>query len=87
MNRYAVFHRPESCFAYPVAGDRLRVVLRVSAQDELDKVELLYNNKYDFTKKFDTCRMDRCVTDGVFAYHIAEITLPDARFAYIFRIT
>ena len=50
MNRYAVFHRPESCFAYPVAGDRLRVVLRVSAQDELDKVELLYNNKYDYEK-------------------------------------
>ena len=87
MNRYAVFHRPESCFAYPVAGDRLRVVLRVSAQDELDKVELLYNNKYDFTKKRYACRMDRCVTDGVFAYYVAEITLPDARFAYIFRIT
>ncbi|MDE7158900.1 MAG: alpha amylase N-terminal ig-like domain-containing protein, partial [Clostridiales bacterium] len=87
MNRYAIFHKPESNFAYAVADNTLKIVLRVAADDKLDKVELLYNNKYDFTKKRYTCPMRRYVTDGIFGYYSAEITLPDARFAYIFQIT
>lgn len=87
MNKYAVFHRPESNFAYAVAGNRLKIVLRVAAADKPDKVELLYNNKYDFTKKRYICQMQRYVTDGIFGYYSAEITLSDARFAYIFQIT
>ena len=87
MNEYAIFHKPESSYAYAVADDRLKIVLRVAEDDEIENVELLYNNKYDFTKKRYTCQMQRYVTDGIFGYYSAEITLPDARFAYIFRIT
>ena len=86
MNKYAVFHKPESNFAYAVSRDRLAVTLRVAANDKLDKVEILYNNKYDFTKKRSTASMARYAEDGIFAYYRAEITLPDARFAYIFKI-
>lgn len=87
MNAYAIFHQPESRFAYAVSKCALAVILRVAAADKPDKVELLYNNKYDFTKKRFQAAMKRCAADGMFAYYRADITLPDARFAYIFKIT
>lgn len=87
MNKYAVFHKPESNYAYAKSRDTLVIVLRVAANDRADKVEILYSNKYNFTKTRSCISMARYAEDGVFAYYRAEITLPDARFAYIFRIT
>lgn len=87
MNRYAIYHRPESNYAYASAGNKLTIVLRVSALDKPDRVEILYNNKYRFTKKRETGTMRRFADDGTFAYYRAEIEVPDARLAYIFRIT
>ncbi len=87
MNVYAIFHKPESNYAYASSNDTLTVILRVAANDNPNKVEILYNNKYDFTKKRYASDMRRISSDGVFAYYRADITLADARFAYIFRIT
>ena len=87
MNKYAIFHKPESNFAYATAGNTLAVVLRVAANDKLEKVELLYNNKYAFTKTRSVALMERFAEDGIFAYYRADVTLPDARFAYIFKLT
>ena len=87
MNRHAIFHQPESRFAYAVSDCALAVILRVAADDKPEKIELLYNNKYDFTKKRYKAEMKRCADDGTFAYYRADISLPDARFAYIFKIT
>lgn len=87
MNKYAIFHRPESNFAYAAAGNRLTIVLRVAANDKPEKVEILYNNKYRFTKRRSALPMQRCAEDGVFAYYRADVELSDPRFAYVFRIT
>ncbi|MDE7082912.1 MAG: glycoside hydrolase family 13 protein [Clostridia bacterium] len=87
MNKYAVFHKPESNFAYASGGNKLTVTLRVAANDKLEKVEILYNNKYEFTKKQCVATMQCYAKVGIFGYYRAEITLSDARFAYIFRIS
>ncbi|MDE7329794.1 MAG: alpha amylase N-terminal ig-like domain-containing protein, partial [Clostridia bacterium] len=87
MNKYAIYHKPESNYAYATSKDSLAVILRVAESDKPSRAEILYNNKYDFTKNRFACDMERFAKDGVFAYYRAEITLPDARFAYIFRIT
>lgn len=86
MNKYAVLHKPESNFAYATANDTIAVVLRVAHSDRFDSVEILYNNKYDFTEVRHTCTMEICADDGIFKYYRAELTLPDARFAYIFKL-
>ncbi len=86
MNRYALFHQPESRFAYASSYNRLTIILRASSKDRLS-VEILYNNKYDFTKKRFAVAMEKCADDGIFNYYRAEVTLSDLRFAYIFRIT
>ncbi|MDE6373006.1 MAG: alpha amylase N-terminal ig-like domain-containing protein, partial [Clostridia bacterium] len=86
MNRYALFHQPESRFAYASAGNGLTIILRASARDKAT-VEILYNNKYAFTKKRFERSMAKCADDGIFAYYRADFTLPDPRFAYVFRLT
>lgn len=86
MNKFALFHQPESRFAYATADNGLTVILRASADDNLT-VEILYNNKYDFTKKRSVVIMQRCAVDGIFAYYRVKLKFSDARFAYIFRIT
>lgn len=87
MNEYAIFHRPESNFAYATAPDALAIILRVAQNDSFDKIEILFNNKYDFTKNRASLEMHRCASDGIFSYYRADISLPDARFAYIFKLT
>lgn len=86
MIKEAVFHQPESQYAYAPAADSLRIVLRVAASDEIDGVELVYNNKYDFTTSRSRAAMKRCAEDSVFAYYRADLKLYDVRLAYIFRI-
>ncbi len=86
MNKYAVYHKPESNYAYATADHKLTLVLKMAAGDIPDRVEILYNNKYDFTKRRSSCLMHRCATGVDFAYYRADFTLPDARLAYIFKI-
>lgn len=87
MNEYAIYHRPESEYAYALDDCTLRIVLRVAENERLSSVELLYNNKYDFTKRRNAVAMKLCASDGVFAYYGADVTLTDVRFAYIFKLT
>lgn len=87
MIKHAIYHRPESIYAYAVSSKTIAVVLRVAQNDRFDKVEILYNNKYNFTKKRYSLDMLRRAEDGVFAYYCIDLTLPDARFAYIFKLT
>ena len=86
MNEYAIYHRPESEYAYALDNRTLRIVLRVAENERLQAVELLYNNKYDFTERRNTVEMKLCASDGVFAYYGVNVTLADVRFAYIFKI-
>ena len=87
MNKYAIYHKPESNYAYATSSDTIAVVLRVAQNDGFDKVEIIYNNKYDFTKTRYTLEMRLCASDGTFSYYRVHLTLPDARFAYVFRLT
>ncbi len=87
MNEYAIYHRPESEYAYALDDRTLRIILRVAENERREfTVELLYNNKYDFTKRRNAVAMKFCASDGVFAYYGADVTLTDVRFAYIFKI-
>lgn len=86
MNKYAVYHQPESRFAYALSANTLSITLRVSSNDKLDRVEILYNNKYDFTKEYFILPMTKYASDGTYSYYRIDIMLSDVRFAYIFRI-
>ncbi len=87
MNEQAIYHKPECEYAYALDEHTLRITLRVAAGENIDRVELLFNNKYDFTKHTDTLAMSRIASDRLFDYYGADIVLTDLRFAYIFKIT
>lgn len=86
MNEYAIYHRPESEYAYALDENTLRIILRVAAGENFSHAELLYNNKYDFTKTRSHTEMHLVSTDGLFDYYGTDISLTDVRFAYIFKL-
>ena len=84
MEKHAIYHKPESEYAYAKDGRTLRIILRAARGEPFDCVQILYNNKYDFTKRRHRGRMRREFTDELFDYYAFEIELSDVRFAYIF---
>lgn len=86
MKKHAIFHQPESQYAYAPTDDSLRILLRVAAGEKFDRVELLYNNKYEFTQRRAAVQMTKWVAGAEFDYYRADLRLTDVRFAYIFRI-
>ena len=86
MNEQAIYHRSECEYAYALDENTLRIVLRTAAGEKINGIELLYNNKYDFTKQRSSLALSFLTTDGLFDYYSADVTLTDLRFAYIFKL-
>ena len=86
MNKYAIFHQPESRYAYALSDNKLRIILR-TAHEKFGSVEILYNNKYDFTKHRNTAVMTKFAETELFDYYKADFTLTDVRLAYVFLIS
>ncbi len=86
MNEQAIFHKPECEYAYALDENTLRIIIRVASGENIRKIELLYNNKYDFTKQTSTVALSLISSDRLFDYYSVDITLKDLRFAYIFKL-
>ena len=84
MNRYAIQHRPDSEYAYALDERTIRIVLKVQRGEQLKELMLLWNTKYDFTKRRNTAWMQKGGSCDMFDYYYADIELSDVRFAYIF---
>ena len=80
-------HVPESKYCFAVDSNTMALRLRVSREDKLEKVEVIYGGKYDYAKEQYTALMKRSYEDRLFAYYTVYLTLQDVRFVYIFRIT
>ena len=84
MKNYAIFHKPESEYAFAKDDHTLRILLRLARDEEYESVSILYNNKYDFTRYRYSGEMSKEFSDELFDYYAFEIKLNDVRFAYIF---
>ena len=87
MNKYAITHIPDSEYAYPLDESTLRLVLKVARGEEYKEIAVLWNNKYDFTKRRYYARMRKLCSDGQHDYYICDLAGSDVRFAYIFLLT
>lgn len=87
MNIHALYHKPESEYAYATSENSLRIVLRTARGERLDAVRLLYDTKYDFIYRRAAANMEKKFSDKLFDYYISDFTLADVRFAYIFELT
>ena len=87
MNKYAIYHTPDSEYAYPLERDTLRLVLKTGLGEKFKEVGVLWNNKYDFAKARKYARMRKLCSDAQYDYYVCDIGSADVRFAYIFLLT
>lgn len=87
MNEFAIYHAPDSEYAYPLDGNTLRLVLKVARGERFKEVSVLWNNKYDFAKRRNFARMRRLCSDAMYDYYVCDLSSADVRFAYVFLLT
>ena len=86
MNKYAIYHRTESNYCYPTSKDEITIRLRVSKEDDISKIYLIYGCKYDFYSIQHQKEMKIRYEDDLFTYYEVNLKLKDVRFTYIFKI-
>ena len=86
MNEHAMLHSPESKFCYAISSNRVQLRLRISKNDNPEKITVIYGGKYSYALERKEVTMQRRCEDRLFAYYQAEIKLIDLRFVYIFKI-
>ena len=86
MNQQSILHIPDSRYCFPVSENQVVLRLRMDKTDEIEKVELLYENKYLIQNNQFKIEMENKYEDNLFQYYETLITLEDVRLAYVFRI-
>ena len=95
MNKAAIYHRPESEFAYLYAKNLMHVRLQTQKSD-VEKVELFYGDPYSWegldnpeTQYWASQKveMKKYLSTNISDYFEAEITVATKRVDYLFVIT
>lgn len=89
MNTAAIYHRPESEFAYLYTPDLMHIRLR-TAKGDIQNVELLSGDPYqlehvEWYKK--SLKMEKYLSTELNDYWIIEVTAPYRRLSYAFKLT
>lgn len=86
MEKASLEHYTESIYSHPISDDEIELRLRTKKDDDITKVELVYNDKYKFTKGVKTIEIKEKISDDTHTYYIQRMKLGDKRFAYVFKI-
>lgn len=86
MNEQSILHIPDSRYCFPVSENQVILRLRMDKADEIENVELLYENKYLIQGNQLKIEMENKYEDNLFKYYETLLTLEDVRLAYVFRI-
>jgi len=84
MKLEAIYHKPYSEFAFPVAPDTLVIRLR-TAKNDVNTCILIYHEKYD-TSQRGKVKMDKVASDGMFDYYEVELNVGIKRIKYMFYL-
>ena len=79
MNERAIFHKPESNYCFATSEKNIVLRLRLSREDEIKKVFVIYGCKYDFFKVQKRKEMKKRYEDKLFVYYETELELTDVR--------
>lgn len=95
MNKAAIYHRPESEFAYLYTEETIHIRLRV-ARDDIQSVALIYGDPYMFVKRDDESEMvwdyqevemKHGLSTTESDFYVTEVGVPHKRMDYLFVIT
>lgn len=85
MNIHAIYHAPQSEYAFPISRDRAVLRLRTAAGDAA-KAEVAVRLKYN-ERLAQTVQMAKRFTDSLFDYYECEIDTDRGRRVYFFILT
>ncbi len=95
MNKAAIYHRPESEFAYLYTDEIIHIRLRV-ARDDIQSVALIYGDPYMFVKRdeepemvwdYQEVEMKCGLSTAESDFYVTEVSVPHKRMDYLFVIT
>lgn len=85
MIEQAIFHKPETEYAY--AKDKKTISLRLrTAKEDVPEVDVVYGGKYNFAQRYHRAHMTLSYTDRIFNYYVVDLELEDVRLVYVFEI-
>ena len=87
MEASSIIHLSDSIYSFPLDENTIEIRLLTKKDDDIKKVELMYNEKYKFHEEVFFLDMPKVCDDGVNDYYILRIKLKDKRFAYVFKLT
>lgn len=85
MNKAAIYHRPESEFAYLYTKDVMHIRVRV-AEGDMKKVEIIFADPYLLNEKV-TKKMTKGLSAEGLDYYEFEVTPEFSRLSYLFKLT
>ena len=87
MEKSSLIHQSDSIYSFPISKDEVEIRLLTKKDDDIKKVELMYNDKYKFHEGVKTTDIHKTYSDDRYDYYIIKMKLKDLRFAYVFKIT
>ncbi len=87
MEKSALIHKSDSIYSFPLSNNEIEIRLLTKKNDDIKKIELVYNDKYKFHEGIKLKQIFKKFSDDQYDYYIDRLKLEDYRFAYIFRIT
>lgn len=85
MNRHAMLHIVDSSYCFPVAEKEIVLRLR-TARDDIQSVQVIYENKYVFGMTQQRATMIKAYTSELYDYFSILLKLEDTRLAYVFLV-
>lgn len=85
MNRHAMLHIVDSSYCFPVAEKEIVLRLR-TARDDIQSVQVIYENKYVFGMTQKKASMTKAYTSELYDYFSILLKLEDTRLAYVFLV-
>lgn len=87
MEKSSLIHYSDSIYSFPISENEVEIRLLAKKDDDIKKVELIYNDKYVFHEQVYSKVILKTYSDNLYDYYVIRVKLADVRFAYIFKIT
>ena len=87
MELTAIYHRPESEYAYLYKDGQLHIRIRTKKED-IKRIVLHYGDPFIFTEDLyeETEEMDKVTSDDLFDYWQVSVAVGYARIQYLFEL-
>ncbi len=85
-NESAILHISHSNYSFALSEDTVGLRIRLSKQEEIEGINVIYGCKYEFQTKQSSAQMMKSCEDELYVYYTVVLKLDDKRLAYVFEI-